>query len=303
MIDKVFRTLRHKVKRRLLHTNTSFSRLNCKLSDLEKERLLKIENEVKGNLVCYENSNEDTALTYPLLVGGADLSYFEGTQYCSQAIVCYVVAQYRLPHQIKPEIIYEKWKEVNVDIPYVQGSGFFWARESQPVIDLVQEQMRREPAKTPNYLLIDGNGRFHVRKFGLACKVGTELDLPTIGIAKNYDCLHSIMKGGNYTQEHQNLRNQFKDLQDGDHLELKHPSDNEVVGYAIKPEFHIDSFPHLYHCKAEKPLFVSVGHKVSLLKAKTVALRTARLHRVPEPIRQSDIISRREVKNTINCLN
>ena len=74
-----------------------------------------------------------------------------------------------------------------------------------------------------------------------------------------------------------------------DHLELEHPSDKEIVGYAVKPFISSINNPSY-------PLFVSVGHKVSLLRAKNIAQATTKLHRIPEPIRQADIISRREVK-------
>ena len=299
MMDKVFRAIRHKIKRRLLHTTNSFSRVNYKLSDWDKAAFLKIENDLKPSQVCYENSHEDTEITYPFLVGGADLSYFGPNDDCDQAVVCYVIAQYRLAHQIKPEIIYQEWKKVDVKFPYLQGSGFFWARESEPIIDIVQEQMLHEPEKTPDYLLIDGNGMFHVRKFGLACKVGTQLNIPTIGVAKSYDCLNSILNGGDYTDEQLILKEHLKDLDIGGHLELKHPSDNEVIGYALKPDFKRFDHVHLhfnYQEPSQKPLYVSVGHKVSLLKAKTVALRTC-MFRLPEPIRQADIISRNAVRS------
>ena len=114
MMDKVFRAIRHKIKRRLLHTTNSFSRVNYKLSDWDKAAFLKIENDLKPSQVCYENSHEDTEITYPFLVGGADLSYFGPNDDCDQAVVCYVIAQYRLAHQIKPEIIYREWKKVDV---------------------------------------------------------------------------------------------------------------------------------------------------------------------------------------------
>ena len=187
---RLFRQLYRQIKKQLFHTNSNLShyRVNenesqhsFEFCDSEKEDFIRAENEFKKLQILYKNSAEDLELRYPLLVGGADLSYFDAMTDCSRAVVCYIIAKYSKSTQIKPEIIYEKWKEVYVSIPYVQGSGFLSFREGQHVIDIVREQMKCCPEKTPDYLLVDGNGRFHIRKFGIACRVGVALDLPTIG--------------------------------------------------------------------------------------------------------------------------
>jgi len=48
--------------------------------------------------------------------------------------------------------------------------------------------------------------------------------------------------------------------------------------------------------EAEKPVYVSVGHKISL---ETAAWLTGKcsLYRIPEPIRQADILSRDFLRN------
>ena len=304
---RLFRPFYRQLKKKLFHTNSILyhyrinehdSQHNYKFCDSEKEHFINTENELKKKQVFYDNSKEDSTLHFPLLVGGADLSYFNAMTDVSRAVVCYIVAKYSTSTQIKPDIIYEKWREVYVSIPYVQGSGFLSFREGHHVIDMVKHQMKHCPDKTPDYLLVDGNGRFHIRKFGIACRVGVTLDLPTIGIAKSYDCLNSF-----YFQKHDDFRDEkenmllsyFDKLDQGeDHLALNHPSDKEIVGYAVKPfvspqHYSSPSLPSY-------PIIVSVGHKVSLLRAKTIAQATTKLHRTPEPIRQADIISRKEVK-------
>jgi deoxyribonuclease V len=99
----------------------------------------------------------------------------------------------------------------------------------------------------PDVLLINASGTLHPRKCGLASHLGIVLDQPVIGVTKKLLC------GTN---------------KDG-YIIL----DNEVVGRAI-----------IIKEKA-KPLFVSVGHKVSLDKAVEVIKECMRpLHKLPEPL-------------------
>jgi deoxyinosine 3'endonuclease (endonuclease V) len=60
-------------------------------------------------------------------------------------------------------------------------------RESQPLVDLIQEyQASHPPESFPQVFLVDGNGRLHDREAGLATAVGVLADVPTIGVAKEY---------------------------------------------------------------------------------------------------------------------
>jgi len=66
--------------------------------------------------------------------------------------------------------------------PYV--SGFLAFREIRLLEQLVRTQMDRNPAITPEAILVDGNGIFHPRHAGLACFLGVRTGIPTIGIGK-----------------------------------------------------------------------------------------------------------------------
>ena len=171
------------------------------------------------------------------------------------------------------------------DTPYIPG--FLAFREVDPIVELVKKQIETSPTLTPDFLVIDGNGRLHSRKFGLACHIGVLLDLPTIGIAKNFYSLSDQVEQNpkKSREDHKNdLKEALKHF--GDELAIVHPNDGEVVGLAIKTSD-----------KAEKRcVYVSVGHKISLKKAKSLALRTCQ-YKIPEPTRQADILSREFVRN------
>ena len=114
--NKLLRHLRGRLERKLFHINSNLEgrRIKYAFGDSEKEDFVRRENELKKTQILPENSSNDTEITYPLIVGGADLSYTNALNNCSEAVICYVIAQYRLPHQQIPEIIYKKWKEVDI---------------------------------------------------------------------------------------------------------------------------------------------------------------------------------------------
>lgn len=92
----------------------------------------------------------------------------------------------------------------------------------------------RKLRKHPDVYLVDGHGFAHPRRFGLACHVGVVLDVPTIGVAKNRLC--GIVLGSK--------------LKDRD----------ENIGAVVQK-------------RSGKPLYVSVGHKISLQDSVKVVSR------------------------------
>ena len=183
-------------------------------------------------------------------------------------------------------MIYKALKEVELKAPYIPG--FLTFRESHSIINAIKSQMESNPDVTPDFIMIDGNGIWHPRKFGIACHIGVEIDaIPTLGVAKNYYSLETHFSDpGEMTakKSREDLLERVKDLELGQELFMTHPKDDSVCGLALRGS-----------AKATKPVFVSVGHKISLLKAKNLTLRTTK-HKIPEPIRQADIIGREHIR-------
>ena len=116
----------------------------------------------------------------------------------------------------------------------------------------------------PDAVIVDGQGLAHPRRFGLACHLGVLLDLPTIGCAKSRLI-------GEY-DEPAAARGSWTPLVDR----------GETIGAVLRTQH------------GRNPLFVSIGHKISLATALRVVLACAVRYRLPEPQRFADHLSRHE---------
>ena len=139
--------------------------------------------------------------------------------------------------------------------PYLPGLLFF--REAPAITEALNQLSKR-----PDLLLVDGQGLAHPRRFGLACHLGVLADVPTIGVAK------SRLIG---TYEEPGIeRGAWSPLADG----------GETIGAVLRTR------------RAVRPVFVSVGHRISLRTAIDLVLRCTSQFRLPEPIRAADRLSR-----------
>ncbi|MBI5834707.1 MAG: endonuclease V [Armatimonadetes bacterium] len=132
--------------------------------------------------------------------------------------------------------------------PYVPGLLSF--RELPPLLAAWQQLRVR-----PDALLCDGHGRAHPRRFGLACHAGLTLDLPSVGCAK------SVLVGR--AEPPGDWRGATSELR----------LDGEVIGRALRTRAGV------------KPVYVSVGHRVTLDDAVALVLACQRKYRLPEPTR------------------
>ncbi|XP_009079070.1 PREDICTED: LOW QUALITY PROTEIN: endonuclease V, partial [Acanthisitta chloris] len=201
-------------------------------------------------------------------VGGVDLSYIKGDD--TSACASLVVLSYP-----SLEVLYEDCRMVTVSAPYVPG---FLAFREVPV--LVEAVQRLQQARLKRVLLVDGNGLLHPRGFGVACHLGVLTDLPCIGVAKNLLQVDGLVKDELH-------REQIRSLQrSGDAFPLTGTS-GRVLGMVLRS-----------HNNSSKPLYISVGHRVSLDTAVHLVKSCCR-YRIPEPIRQADIRSREYIRQQL----
>lgn len=143
--------------------------------------------------------------------------------------------------------------------PYI--SGLFSFRELPILIEAFAKLKR-----SPDLVVCDGQGYAHPRRFGLACHLGLLFDLPTIGCGK------TRLLGSHDEPEQQ--RGASVPLVD----------DNEVIGRVLRTQNGI------------KPVYVSIGHRVSLDTACDWALKLSPKFRLPETTRRADQLVKIELK-------
>ncbi|XP_047335338.1 endonuclease V [Impatiens glandulifera] len=197
-------------------------------------------------------------------VGGVDVSFSKD----DPSLACGAFVVFDL---VTHQVVYEDYSIVTLEIPYLPG--FLAFREAPIFLDLLEKMKNVAHPCYPQLLMVDGNGLLHPRGFGLACHLGILADLPTIGIGKN---LHQI---DGLTQSRVKQLLEANENCDQDYIPLRGDS-GCIWGAAIRSTEG-----------SSKPIFVSVGHRISLATAIEMVKLTCQF-RVPEPIRQADIRSR-----------
>jgi deoxyribonuclease V len=134
--------------------------------------------------------------------------------------------------------------------PYVPGLLSF--RETPAVLEALARL-----AEPPDLLLCDGQGLAHPRRFGLACHLGVLADLPSIGVAKS----RLIGTHGSLPEP----KGAWVPLLDGE----------ETIGAVLRTRSGI------------APLYVSIGHRISLPTAIRWVLACTTRYRLPETTRQA----------------
>ncbi len=146
-------------------------------------------------------------------------------------------------------------REAELGFPYVPGL-LSW-RELPALLDALARLSTR-----PDLVFADGQGLAHPRRFGLACHLGLAIDLPTLGCAK------SLLRGRHEPLEPQ--RGARAPLLDR----------GQLVGMAVRTRDNVT------------PLYVSVGHRVTLDEATDYVLRCCTRYRLPEPSRLAHVAAK-----------
>ena len=145
------------------------------------------------------------------------------------------------------EVVDQAVWEGPVAFPYVPGLLSF--REMPAILPALERLSVR-----PDVYVLDAQGRAHPRRFGLACHLGVELDVPAIGVAK------SILVG--------RVEGELG-ADKGSTAPLVHRG--ERVATALRTRAGV------------KPVYVSVGHRATLPDATALVLRLATRWKLPQP--------------------
>jgi len=139
--------------------------------------------------------------------------------------------------------------------PYIATLLSF--REIPPAYSAIKKLQRQ-----PDVFLVDGQGFAHPYRLGFATHLGLVIGKPTIGVAKS------------------RLYGRVESIEDHDWMSLV--DNGEIVGaeIATKP--------------GTKPIYVSIGHQVSLRRAIDIVRSCTRTYRIPEPIRRAHILANEE---------
>ncbi len=132
--------------------------------------------------------------------------------------------------------------------PYIPGLLAF--REGPSVLDALERLNT-----WPDLLIFDGHGVAHPRRMGLAAHMGVILDHPSIGCAKSRLI-------GTHDEPGPAV---------GDRVPLT--DEGELIGAVVRSRAKV------------KPLYISVGHRVSLATAIDLVLQCTRGLRLPETTR------------------
>ena len=190
----------------------------------------------------------------PQLVAGVDVSHPD-----AQGRALGVAALLTMPDL---EVVQTERAFSNVTFPYIPGLLAF--REASCMLAALELL-----ETSPDFVLVDGHGLAHPRRFGLACHVGVLMDLPTIG------CAGSRLLG----------RHDPVGMEKGDWVPLT--CGEEVVGAALRSRDNT------------RPVYISVGHKVDLDSAVRWTTECCVRYRLPEPLR----VARQAAREGIVSLN
>ena len=234
-------------------------------------------------------------LIKPKYVAGLDISFSKQNQ--DIGFACIVIVDITTM-----SVVYSKVNEVQLTQPYIPG--FLAFREVEHYKALIT------PIKNeifyPEVVLMDGNGKFHTRRCGIATHLGVELGIPTIGCAKTvfavdgitsdtcYDLSLKLVKRGQYIKL---KRNRGKNKSDKE--------EKEVLGALVSTylderywdyNFNLKNYDFYDEGKTPNdPIIVSTGNLIDLDSAIdiVVAFNPHNQSRVPLPVDLADQFSRK----------
>jgi len=215
------------------------------------EELKKIQTE------CGKKINETDTIDVNKVryIAGMDLTFKDLKSNPTEALVSLVVVD---TQSLQPvEVVIHRTK---VNFPYIPT--FLAFRELPPLLEVYDKSKIK-----PDLFFIDGQGKIHPRRCGIAAHFGVETGTVAVGVAKSH--LY-----GKYTPpcEKRGCLSYVKD-----------PKTGEVLGAVVRTK------------TKTQPVFVSVGNNISLPSAVKLVLKTSK-YRIPEPTRLAHLFLQKERK-------
>ena len=238
-------------------------------TDISLEEAVKIQK--KYSRILKESDKRITKITsieQIKWIAGVDTSYFRdrNKEWAVSCAVLWDMTNFKMENYCFAEDI--------IKFPY--KPGFLGFRECNLFAQAIGKL-----TEAPDIIMCDGHGIIHPKRFGEAVQLGLALDVPTIGVAKNPFIGYSEWKT------------------------LKRKKGNKVPIWAYNPQKSTTVPQELIGnavCLNDgmKPIFISVGYKISLDLAMKIALKTTKNHRQPEPLYLANYLSRQKIRYSTN---
>jgi deoxyribonuclease V len=151
-------------------------------------------------------------------------------------------------------------EKLNCDFPYVPG---LFAFSVGPATLSALNKIEK-----PDLIIFPGRGIDHPRKLGLASHLGVLLDLPTVACSKRplwKNHPEPSLKKGEY--------------------EFVQDKNGMPIGAVVRTRHKV------------KPIYVTIGHKISIQTAVKIILECTTDYRIPEPLRQAHILAKKIAVN------
>ena len=154
------------------------------------------------------------------------------------------------------ELVEQVTHQGDVPFPYIPGLLSF--REMPAILPALARL-----ATVPDVFVTDSQGLAHPRRFGLACHLGIWLGRPCFGVAKK-----------RFIGAHAPLGTNKGDL-------VNLVDKEQVIGAVVRTRSNV------------KPVYVSIGHRITLQQAIDLTLGCTTRYKIPEPTRLAHTISKK----------
>ena len=157
----------------------------------------------------------------------------------------------------------EHWISGAFPVSHKYIPGFLSLRRKLPVVAAINHFTNKF-----DVVMIEGAGRQHPRKYGLACEIGVEENIPVIGIIT-----HSLWGEIDYRNSTEYSDCTSFPVYDGD----------DKIAYFVRKK------------KNKRGIFVSVGNNISLNSALKIIISIL-IYRIPEPLRLAKNLLKKSTK-------